>query len=77
LLVIPGLHDYVLSASLPMKTLTRLLPIRPGPEDLLTDTTGRPCDRATEEIGNDVMRRNGKLTFATAIPALFAGHRHS
>jgi len=77
LLVIPGLHDYVLSASLPMKTLTRLLPIRPGPEDLLTDMTGRPCDRSTEEIGNDVMRRNGKLTFATAIPALFEWHRHS
>jgi len=76
LLVIPGLHDYMLSTSLPMKTLTRLLPIRPGSEDLLTDMSERPCDRATEEIGNDVMRRNGKLTFATAIPDLFACHSH-
>jgi hypothetical protein len=72
LLVIPGLHDYMLSTSLPMKTLTRLLPIRPGPEDLLTDMSERPCDRATEEIGNDIMRRNGKLTLDTAIPALIA-----
>jgi hypothetical protein len=64
LLVIPGLHDYMLSTSLPTKTLTRLLPIRPGPEDLLTDMSERPCDRATEEIGNDIMRRNGKLTLA-------------
>jgi hypothetical protein len=55
-----------------MKTLTRLLPIRPGSEDLLTDMSERPCDRASEEIGSDIVRRNGKLTFATAIPAFFA-----
>jgi hypothetical protein len=67
LLVIPGPDDYMLSTSLPTKTLTCPLPIRPGHEDMLTDMLERPCDRATEEIGNDVMRRKGKLTLAAAI----------
>jgi hypothetical protein len=65
LLVTPGVHDTLLSASLPMKTVTLVLPIRLGDQGPLTDVSGCPADRLTGEIGNDVMRRNRKLTMST------------
>jgi len=54
----------LISAPLPTKTVTRLLPIRPGHDGPLTDVSGCPADRLTGETGNDVIRRNRKLTLS-------------
>jgi hypothetical protein len=62
LLVSPRVHDSVISASLPTRTANLALPVRPGHQGPLTDVSGCPADRLTGEIGNEVMRRTGKLT---------------